>query len=194
MLSNLRNHFPIPTHGTFETSRTASATRLDKITRDSRRRHPTIISTPSRPAMRSKRDKADVGLTFRGPPTKPYPGGNGEQASRHQCPDFAGRFHQQEPRHHLCCVADRKRRCSSFPHTPPRGGRAAASTVQAGGPPECATMVATSDARPAAIALGHERGRIVTSAPPTSHRPTKIRIIVAIMIAMARWSRTRNNR
>ena len=50
------------------------------------------------------------------------------------------------------------------------------------------------DARPAANAFGDERGRIVTLAPPANHRPTKIRVIVAIRIAMARWSRERNSR
>jgi hypothetical protein len=55
-------------------------------------------------------------------------------------------------------------------------------------------MVVIRDARPAAIAFGDERGRIVTFPPATSHSPTKIRVIAAIKIAMARWSRTRNNR
>ena len=47
-------------------------------------------------------------------------------------------------------------------------------------------MVVIPDVRPAAIAFGDERGRIVTLPPPTNHRPTKIKVIVAIMIAMAK--------
>ena len=46
-------------------------------------------------------------------------------------------------------------------------------------------MVVIPEVRPAVIAFGVERGRVVTSAPATSHRPTKIRVIAAIVIAMA---------
>jgi hypothetical protein len=55
-------------------------------------------------------------------------------------------------------------------------------------------MVVIPEARPAVIAFGVERGRVVTSAPPTSHRPTKVRVIAAITIAIARGSRKRNSR
>jgi hypothetical protein len=47
-------------------------------------------------------------------------------------------------------------------------------------------MVVIPDARPAVIAFGVERGRIIASAPATSHRPTKIRVVAAITIEMAR--------
>jgi len=41
-------------------------------------------------------------------------------------------------------------------------------------------MVLIPEARPAEIAFGDGRGRIFTSEPPASHRPTKIKVIVAI--------------
>jgi hypothetical protein len=47
-------------------------------------------------------------------------------------------------------------------------------------------MVVIPEARPAVTAFGVERGRVVTCAPATSRRPTKIRVIVAITIEMAR--------
>src|SRR5215475_15134156 len=53
----------------------------------------------------------------------------------------------------------------------PRGSRYIAN----GGPPECATMVVIPEARPAVMAFGAERGRVITSTPATSHRPTKNR-------------------
>src|SRR6201991_742581 len=58
--------------------------------------------------------------------------------------------------------------------------------IASGGPPECATIVVVPEVSPAASAPAADRGRTITFPPPTNHRPTKAKVIIAITIAMAR--------
>jgi len=77
-------------------------------TRDSRIRRPTAASTRSRPAIRNRPDNLLLVQLSVKPPTKPYAGGDGEQAGRHHNPDVARGSHQQQPRHRLGRIADRE--------------------------------------------------------------------------------------
>ena len=112
---------------------------------------------PLLPAIRSRPDRFGADLAFRGGASQATRPQEWQQANRHQHPDVGTRLHQHQPRYRFGRVAyseEQARRSSVDFLAEPSGSKYIAS----GGPPECATIVVTPEASPAAIAFGGDRG------------------------------------